>query len=303
MTDKNKQLNTVVEYLSNHGWSEDEIDEFLDSQYYGVQSSFTYKEAELKKLYVDIEVSPNEGYFWRPGKQYMGPHQISRERNIIMVQYAWEGATKPEDVTVLKWDWKKWEDRDYNLLKEFSKIYTRDDISEIVTQNGISFDIPWIKGRLAILGLPPMPSIKQLDLKVLNARHMGFNSNKLDYLSKLFGGTGKIKMEYQDWIDIIHGDEEKLAKMEEYGRKDVLDMMVIEKRIAPYIPEARAHSLLRVDGGMCPHCKKDGFLARMQKRGYYMVMTGRKQRWYCNSMQHPRGRPRWVTDTKVERSY
>lgn len=254
------------------------------------------------KIYVDIESCHDEVKIYSCGKQYVGPDQIRRERNIIMIQYAFKGAKSPSDVHTLEWDWKRWDDRDRRLLAKFTKMCSKFEAIEFVTKNGKRFDLPYITGRLAVLGLPPLPDSKHTDLEQVMRHNMYLNSYKLDYVMRLFGHSGKVKMDRQDWFDIEErGDKRAMDKMRRYGKKDVLDTIKLEKFIMPYVPQARAHSLIKIDGGLCPHCKEIGVKQKMEKNGYRFVLTGRKQRWRCNGKKHPKNTTRNFTDTKVER--
>lgn len=254
-------------------------------------------------LVVDIETCHNECKIFRPGKQYVSPDQITRERNIIMIQYAPLTAKSAKDVTVIKWDWKKWEDRDRVILEKFSKMCNRYDRLRIYTKNGVRFDWPYINGRLAVLGLTPLPPVTMIDVEILARKNFNFNGFSLDYLSKLFGGKGKIKMERQDWWDIENGCEKKLAKMERYGKKDILDTIKLYNKISPYVPETRAYISIQVNNGHCPFCLAKGMKHVMHKRGQVEVLSGWKQRWKCTNPKHPKNKRRWITESRVQRDY
>lgn len=241
----------------------------------------------MAKLYVDIETCPNEGYFWRCGyRETITPDQISRERNIITIQYSWDYE---QTVHVLVWDYKKWENRDERILRKFAKVYSEAD--EIVTQNGESFDIPWIRGRLAILKLPTLPKIKSYDTKKVNSKYFYFNSNRLDYLNKVMGGKGKNKMEFSDWVKVIHGDEKALAKMIRYGKKDIRDLKKLERDTRKYLPELVGHRIIK--NGKCPKCSH-----KCIKRGFYRTLCGKRQRYQCIYKKCPKAGT-WYHDSRI----
>ncbi len=78
-----------------------------------------------KRLYFDIEVSPNIGMFWEAGyKLNIGTENIVKERAIICICYKWEGEKK---VHSLRWDKNQC---DKTLLKDFIKV--ANDAHELV---------------------------------------------------------------------------------------------------------------------------------------------------------------------------
>ena len=55
-----------------------------------------------RRLFFDIETSPNIGTFWQAGyKKTISPEDIIKERAIICICYKWEGEKK---VYGLTWD-------------------------------------------------------------------------------------------------------------------------------------------------------------------------------------------------------
>src|SRR5678809_1195275 len=110
------------------------------------------------KLYLDTETGPNIVYSWRIGYNInLSPENIIREREMICIAWKWENE---DTVYAQHWDYKD-KQRDKKLLKDFSKIYSQ--ASEIVVQNGIEFDLKWLRTRILINKLPPLPHIKVYD--------------------------------------------------------------------------------------------------------------------------------------------
>ena len=67
-----------------------------------------------KRLFFDIEVSPNIVFSWRSGYRLnIDPDNIIEERKIICVCWKWEGK---DEIHSLTWD-KKQDDK--KLLKDF----------------------------------------------------------------------------------------------------------------------------------------------------------------------------------------
>ena len=58
-----------------------------------------------KRLFFDIETSPNIGFFWQAGyKKNIDYSNIIKERAIICICYKWEGE---KEVGYLHWDAKQ----------------------------------------------------------------------------------------------------------------------------------------------------------------------------------------------------
>ncbi len=203
----------------------------------------------IKRLYYDLEVSPNVGLFWRCGfKIQIGPDAIIQERKIICIAYMWEWETKP---TVIYWDRNQ---DDEKILKEFSKVYSEAD--ETIAHFGDSFDLPWFQGRLAILNLPALPPIKTVDTKAWASKYFYFNSNKLDYLGAVMGFGHKLDTDFQLWKDIcVKNDRAKLAYMCKYCGVDVIRLKQVHQRLSKYIkPKTHAGVAAGHDRWTCPRC-------------------------------------------------
>ena len=58
--------------------------------------------SQIKRLFFDIETSPNIGLFWEAGyRKTISPDNIIKERAIICICYKWEHE---EEVHSLTWD-------------------------------------------------------------------------------------------------------------------------------------------------------------------------------------------------------
>ena len=98
-------------------------------------------QTKRRRLYFDIEVSPNVGLFWQSGyKQNIDYQNIIKERAIICICYKWE-----DDKEVYEVHWDKKQD-DKKLLIEFIKIANQAD--ELVGHNGDRFDLPWVRTQI-----------------------------------------------------------------------------------------------------------------------------------------------------------
>jgi len=203
-----------------------------------------------KVLIFDIETSPNIGWFWRTGKQYIGPDNIIEERQIIMIHYMWEGEKK---TTQLDWGLNKQCDK--AMIKKFIPILESADM--LVFQNGNKFDLPWVLGRAWHHGIPARAEYTTFDTYRKAKQKFNLNSYRLDYMDKFTGGPGKmdtggIKL----WTKIIfEKDEKSLNKMHRYCERDVKRLAAVYEKMKPYV-KAQQHAGV-VQGfpkWTCPHC-------------------------------------------------
>ena len=82
-----------------------------------------------RRLFFDIETSPNIGLFWEAGyKKNIDYSNIIKERGIICICYKWEDE---KEVQSLQWDSKQ---SDKSMLQKFVQVANMSD--EMVGHNG-----------------------------------------------------------------------------------------------------------------------------------------------------------------------
>ena len=208
----------------------------------------------FKRLIFDIETSPNIGWFWQAHwKTRIGTHQIREERKVICISYKWENEPK---VYNLRWDENK---EDATMLKEFTTILEQAD--EAVTHNGDRFDIPWLRTRCAILGLPFPTYIKSLDTFKKVKSMFNFQSNALNYIAKVLGLGGKINIAPEVWETVVFTPakykeyEDAMGVMLEYCDYDVVLLEDVFHKILSYIkPVSHVGIAQGKDRHSCPNC-------------------------------------------------
>ena len=168
-----------------------------------------------KRLFFDIETSPNIGMFWTAGyKLNIGHDNIIKERAIICICYKWEGDEK---IYSLTWDNDQ---NDKKMLEKFVLIANEAD--ELVGHNGDKYDLAWIKTRCLFHGIPMFPKYTTIDTLKQARAHFRFNSNKLDYIGKFLGLGEKIHTGFDLWKNIVlNKDKQALEDMVTYCKGDV----------------------------------------------------------------------------------
>jgi hypothetical protein len=213
----------------------------------------TIKRIFKRRLFFDIETSPNVGIFWRAGfKQTITPDSILGERSIICICYKWQGEKKVHYLT-----WNKFK-CDKAMLKAFVKVANSAD--EIVGHNGDRYDLSFIRTRCLFHKIPMFPNYVTLDtLKLARSKFM-FNSNKLDYIGQFLGegkkiATGGLSL----WKSILLNNcPVAMGKMVKYCQQDVNLLERVFIRLQPhFLP--RTHYGVK-NGGIksdCPECGSD----------------------------------------------
>jgi predicted PolB exonuclease-like 3'-5' exonuclease len=209
----------------------------------------TCKSQKIRRLFWDIETSPNAVLSWRIGyKINLSTEDILSERKIICIGYKWEGE---KEVHILKWDENQ---DDKKMLIKFLEVANEAD--EIVHHNGDSFDMPWFKTRCLYHKITTFPEYKTVDTLQWAKRYFLFNSNKMDYIAKYLGHGGKIKTGYTLWKKIVlEKCPESMKLMCEYCQHDVilLEKVWNDMRLAVK-PKTHAGVTQGKEKYTCSHC-------------------------------------------------
>lgn len=237
----------------------------------------TNKIRQPKILYFDIETSLMKFYGFRLGEQYVSHTQLveGEKVDIICITYCWDKGPAMH----LDYDYE--EQDSSKMIQEFDKIVKEADI--IIGQNSDSFDVKHINTQRMLHGLAPFPEWADCTDDTLKQvrRFFKLPCNKLDYMSALFGFGGKVKMAFQDWVNIKEKNKNGLKsfnKMIRYGKKDVIDTRKVFHKIRPYIkPKFNMATFLQ--DHVCVHCgSKD-----IHKNGTRIAGKTTYQRYHCKT--------------------
>lgn len=231
------------------------------------------KSNKFKRLYFDIETSPNIVFSWNIGYKLNLMHDsIIKERRIICICYKWEHENKVHSLT-----WNKGDDKE--MLIKFVAVMNIAD--ECIGHNSDQYDLKWVRTRAMFHDISVFPDYTTVDTLKLSRRGFRFNSNKLDYIGQFLGlGKKKDTGGFGLWKDIVlNNSRESLKKMVDYCIGDVLLLEKIFNRLNPYVKHKTHVGVL--EGGdkcNCPNCGSD----RLQKRGISVSAVGyKKQRLQC----------------------
>jgi len=187
------------------------------------------RERPKRKLFFDIEVSPNIVTSWRIGSDIKLSHEnIIQERAVICICWKWSDSDKVESL-----QWKDGDD--YEMLVKFAKII--DSADETVTQNGDSFDIKWLRTRCLYHRIELSPKFNSIDTLKMARAGFKFNSNKLDYMGQFLGLGEKIKTEPDLWKNIVLKNcKVSMKKMIDYCKQDVNLLELVYNELQSYSP-------------------------------------------------------------------
>jgi DNA polymerase elongation subunit (family B) len=212
------------------------------------------KPTRIKRLYFDIETSPNIGYFWQAGYKLNIPtDNIIKERAIITICYKWEGQ---KDVYSLTWDKTQ---NDKGMLEKFVKVANEAD--ELVGHNGDRFDLPWVRTRCLYHRIPMMPDYKSIDTLKVSRSKFRFNSNRLNYIAKYLNIGQKIHTSFDLWTKIVFNkDKQAMDKMVRYCKQDVRLLERVYKELEYYFnPKTHVGVLNNKPKSSCPRCGNDEY--------------------------------------------
>lgn len=211
----------------------------------------------MKRLFWDIETSPQIMFSWRAGyKINLPPENIIHERAIICISWKWEGQKK---VYSLSWD----DGDDLEMIEKFAPNLEQAD--EMVAHNGDNFDIRWYNGRHLMHKLPPIPIAQTVDTLKIAKRRFYLNSYRLDYIAKKVLGRGKIHTNFGLWEDcmaITQPDRDirdrSVRKMQRYCKRDVAIVEELWRYMSAYDTPATHAAVSETGNPMdrwrCAHC-------------------------------------------------
>ena len=204
---------------------------------------------ERRRLFADIETSPNVVYTWRAGYKINIPFEnIIEERKVICVSWKWEDE---DEVHTLTWDKKQ---NDKALLKKFIKVLNRAD--EVIGHNFDRFDLKWLRGRALYHSIPMSPTYVTTDTLKLSRSLFSLNSNRLDYIAQYLGVGAKTKHRgWAMWTDVMDGSKKALAEMVTYCENDVIILENVYQKIKNYSkPRIHYATLSGLEKWNCPDC-------------------------------------------------
>lgn len=224
--------------LSNDGMSGRKIAELMNLSKSGVNDFLNRRLHQQVKssggpkvLFLDVETAPNLAVAFNRFNVNLTPDHIVEEGNWLLTA-AWQWLHKDEVQSLALTSEEASNQDDSYLSLVLHQLFDEADI--VVAHNGKRFDVPLIKSRILANGYDTPHAPRIIDTLVI-ARSMKFSSNKLDSLCHSLDIGRKMKHHgIRLWIECMQGDEEALAKMEEYNRQDIELLRELYFRIRAY---------------------------------------------------------------------
>lgn len=247
-------------------------------------------ENKPKVLFYDIETSPLQAWIWQCGTQYVGHKNLVKQHSnwgIICITYCWNDGKPAKCI-----DWGYSEQNTGSVVERFDEIIKQADFT--IGKNSDKFDTKMINAARMFAGLPGLPQWTKYtdDLERQMRRYFRLPSQSLDYISSQLGLGGKIKMEMQDWIDIVEKNsngEKSLAKMIRYGKKDVVDTRTLWNKLSEHFDSKWNQSAFQQSE--TPSCKHmDCGSSKIKKNGTRMAGKIRYQEFLCTDCGRYAGR-------------
>ena len=149
-------------------------------------------------------------------------------------------AYSPDETRIFRADeyapWKRGErGNDKELLLDLLSFI--EDIDIIIAHNGLKFDMPFIRTRALIHGLPPVNFQKIIDPVQLARQHFRFSGNSLDSISKCIGTQAqKTPLTPETWQRAsLNGDKAAMDEIMEHCVYDVEVLAEICWKIRGYV--------------------------------------------------------------------
>ncbi|SRR5580765_1810372 len=213
---------------------------------------------------------------WRTGKQFVDQSQIvlGEDSDIICISYKWLGE---KQIHTLHWGLQ--EQSSANMIEAFSKVVESADLC--VGHNCDGFDIKHINTQRLLHNQPPIAWPSSEDTLKQIRKQFYLPSYRLDYLSKLLTGTGKAKMDFSDWIDVVEKKSTKaLKKMIHYNRRDVKKLEEAYKIIAPHLkPKLHVGIVTGAGKDVCTRCGSK----ESRSKGIVYLTSGKYRRRQCKA--------------------
>lgn len=229
----------------------------------------------MRVLLLDIETSPNLGYFFGLWKQNIGINQIEKAGEVIGFAAKWEGSSKTFWYSVY-----------HNTKTEMVEAAHRllDEADVVVHYNGTTFDMPWLRTEFVLAGMEPPSPWVDVDLCNVSKRVFRFPSNKLAYVTQALGLETKLETGgFQLWRDCMTGEPEvkkrAWSKMRRYCMKDTQILEPLLHRLRPYMKSYPNPALYSGEPDI-DQCRCTS--TNLKPRGYTFTNLSKFRRYRCD---------------------
>jgi hypothetical protein len=165
-------------------------------------------------------------FTWDLWPKFISHDSIIEDWSVLTWSAKWLGDSRMMNASVSPDDPRD----DFDVCERLWQLFDKADI--VVAHNGDKFDIKKMNARFLIHGLPEPSPYRSVDTLKIAKRKFKFTSNRLDYISKVTGGEGKVEHEgFPMWIKCLAGNKDSLDDMQRYNDGDVLELERIYLRM------------------------------------------------------------------------
>lgn len=227
-------------------------------------------------ILLDIETSPLIGFAWSTYDTNI--MKVLESSQIMSVAWKDLNGKRTNVKSVFDFpDYKAGKINDEKLVKEIWDVLDKADV--VIAHYGDGFDLKKLNARFAYYGLNAPSAYKSIDTKKVSKKYFLFDNNKLDSLGSYFKLGNKITTGGFDlWVRCIAGEEKAWNLMKKYNKVDVELLEKVYLKLRPFINNHPNLNLVTdTTGCSCPSCSGK----KLQKRGFSLTKTGKKQRYQC----------------------
>lgn len=207
---------------------------------------------QVKILLFDLEMIYMHARIWSTGKQRVHYKSIIKPKSIITWSAKW--LCQPEMFTGKCYAKEVINRDDKRILKPLWDLVDEADI--LIAHNIKGFDKGEMNARFILNGFPPPSPYRMIDTLKIARRNFRFASNSLDYLTKIFGVSGKQETSPGLWDRCDEGDTKAIQEMLDYNMQDVRALEDLYMKIRGW---AKSHPNLGLYyddmKDRCPHCE------------------------------------------------
>ena len=230
-----------------------------------------------KLVLLDIETSPIVGYTWTTFDASV--LKILDSSKIISV--SWKELHSEETHVKCIADYKGYKKGvvdDKALVTEIWEVLDEADV--VIGHHSDAFDLKRLNARFVYHGLGAPSAYTTVDTCTSAKKYFKFDSNSLNNLGLYLGvgekvSNGGIGL----WFKCLEGDKKAWELMKQYNKQDVVLLEQVYLKLRPFM--SNHPNLNLVVGGdsvsSCGTCLS----MNVQKRGFSVTKTGKKQRLQC----------------------
>jgi hypothetical protein len=240
-------------------------------------------------LTLDIETKPIKGYVWGIWEQNLSLDMIEEDWSILCYCAKWLDEPKViSDYTGGRGKAKVKDDRKLCL----SLHALLDEADLVIAQNGKKFDLKKIDSRMYQHNINPYSPVRVIDTLVNSRSRFSHTSNKLEWQSKISGGTQKSKHKQfpgaELWLECMKDNPKAWKEMLAYCATDVIATEHVYIRQRPWIRKHPNIGAYIEDKD--PRCTTCGS-KHLQSRGSETTQQGKYARYHCQDCgAWPRGK-------------